>query len=691
MNHLQTSIPAEECNSIKQVTVSELLDGRYFFIPSYQRGYRWTKKQIYDLCNDLLEYILKKNESFYSLQPLIVRKDSFQIEGKDETAYEVIDGQQRLTSIFIMYRFLAKELNYNSLDQVSNDYGGNRLYHIYYQTRPDDYAALEESGFKEMCARDIKDIDIAHISNAYQYLKNWLYNSVEDDSECAAATFPLFSKEKFAAKTVKDNLFNLLNNINSSNTPGSLQFILYEIDGSKDAIREFLCENKGKIRLTDTEMIKALFMQRSNFESNVKNLKQLSIAKDWELIENTLHRNDFWAFISKDTQLEDGRINVIFNYIFDCDTENHAYANDEDYLFRYYYQKFARIKKDDLACNVSNGVDDLWNKVMDCFRMLQNWFQNPKIYNLVGLLVKHGYSIRQISEIYDRPSIETTDDFIKGLNTEIRKEIIDKIPIDKGQSELGIDEKDEYVRLFYNNSSDKIRMLDLFRFLNVMELNNTIDKALEDIDKDPDEKKRTDARRSARDVLSHIYRFPYEALDVFGWDIEHIDSATTNSLTDPKEQEDWLKEAQSAIGDILEKDNSYRALLEAYSNPGNTDKDSTLKSLVDRVHAIVGEEESDLLKNWIGNLTLLDSGTNRSYKNKIFAWKSQIIRTRIQRGVFVPICTQNIFSKNYEGCSDDRWKWSTADKRAYHSYILEKIKSFKSQYSDATIDDKTDI
>ena len=42
-------------NAISQIAVSELFDGRYFFIPSYQRGYRWGRKQIIDLCNDLLE------------------------------------------------------------------------------------------------------------------------------------------------------------------------------------------------------------------------------------------------------------------------------------------------------------------------------------------------------------------------------------------------------------------------------------------------------------------------------------------------------------------------------------------------------------------------------------------------------------------------------------------------------------
>ena len=68
-------------NSIKQYAIGELLDGRYFYIPSYQRGYRWTEKQVGDLLRDLLcfandfanEGKEKKQDQFYCLQPVIAR------------------------------------------------------------------------------------------------------------------------------------------------------------------------------------------------------------------------------------------------------------------------------------------------------------------------------------------------------------------------------------------------------------------------------------------------------------------------------------------------------------------------------------------------------------------------------------------------------------------------------------------
>lgn len=675
------------CNIIKQVKVGDLLDGRLFFIPSYQRGYRWTKQQVYDLCNDLLEYTLKKNktsESFYSLQPLIVRKkETLEINGEYyNDVYEVIDGQQRLTTVFLLYRFLAKGQRYENMNEVSKDLNNKKLYHIYYETRPDDYLSLEKTGFEILTSQDVIDIDMAHISNSLYYMKCWLENSKEEDPDCAEALWCLYEKENdYSIKTVKENLFDLLNDKNKQ--LGSVQFIWYEIDSSKDAIKEFLTENKGKIGLTDTEKIRALFMQRSNFENDIRNLKQLSIAKDWELVENTLHRNDFWSFISNDISMEDGRINVIFKYIFDNDPATKGVPQDGDYLFRYYYCHLTKKNKTKDGSVVGCEVEILWKQVMDCFRMIQNWYYNPQIYNLIGLLIKHGCSIKDISDIYNRDNVNTHDDFIFELNREIRLKIIDPIPISKeGNEELDIKQGVEYISLFYDNPKDKAMIPDLLRFINIREMNKTICQALSDIDKEKEEKKRSDIMRGARDVISHIYRFPFEALDVFGWDIEHIDSATTNSLTNPKEQEEWISGAEKVLGYKLLEDEFYSKQRKNKETADEESKKEILIAMVNCVCKFVEEDNSKIRKNWIGNLTLLDSGTNRSYKNKIFAWKKDILQERICSGVFVPMCTQNVFNKVIPNVTPEDWKWSHEDKKAYHAYLLGEIEDFKREFAD---------
>jgi uncharacterized protein with ParB-like and HNH nuclease domain len=68
-----------------------------FIIPSYQRGYRWTETQVVQLLDDIWQFYKKeekKTGEFYCLQPIVVK----QLDDK----YEVIDGQQRLTTLFLI-------------------------------------------------------------------------------------------------------------------------------------------------------------------------------------------------------------------------------------------------------------------------------------------------------------------------------------------------------------------------------------------------------------------------------------------------------------------------------------------------------------------------------------------------------------------------------------------------------------
>lgn len=686
-------------NFIDQLSVRDLLDGRMFYIPSYQRGYRWTKRQIYDLCNDLLEYALKPKEfrkseenpdelesykAFYSLQPLIVKQAVHKIKNQDTPTlvYEVIDGQQRLTSIYVLYRAVMNAVNLHSNKELKDNRGVS-LYHIYYQTRPDDYDFIEDLGFKTIKNSDIKDIDIAHLVNAYYYIQQWLSNDPETDRECAKATWMLFAKKKndFSKFNVANKLFNLLNNDKDTDEPeGNVQFIWYQIGDQKDPIQEFLSENKGKIQLTNTEKIRGLFMRRKSSDA-IGNMIQLNIAKDWELIENTLHRNDFWAFISNDTEKEDGRIDIIFQYLYERDCKNKEYDGG-DKVFRYYYQLFNNRSNDPAL------IVEEWNKVMEAFRMLQNWYQNPRIYNWVGLLTKEGeanITTKVIADIYDDPAVISTEDFILRLKKKVCEVIVNKIPIsNKGNKELEFkeSEEDRFINLFFNNPSEKKKIPGLLRFINVNLLCKQIDKLLEDVDRSDEEKRKSDMGRSVRDEKSRIYRFPFEALDAFKWDVEHIDSATTNTLTNPKEQNVWIDESEEALGDALTSQSDYIEQKESRVTATDDLKPTIVSNMIRIIKTLIGEGDSEEQKNWIGNLTLLDSGTNRIYKNKIFALKREILRERINRGIFTPVCTQNIFNKIFIKGKKNFIRWDLSDKKAYHNFILKEVEDFVTKYKE---------
>ena len=90
-----------ENSNFRLKAVAELLDGEHhFYIPSYQRGYRWDDRQVEDLLKDIWDFARndeKKKTDFYCLQPIVVKID------KQNNKWIVIDGQQRLRTLQYFY------------------------------------------------------------------------------------------------------------------------------------------------------------------------------------------------------------------------------------------------------------------------------------------------------------------------------------------------------------------------------------------------------------------------------------------------------------------------------------------------------------------------------------------------------------------------------------------------------------
>ena len=65
-----------------------------FYIPSYQRGYRWGENEVIRLLDD----VYTNGKKNYCLQPIVVRKKG--------DAYELVDGQQRFTTLYLIYKYM---------------------------------------------------------------------------------------------------------------------------------------------------------------------------------------------------------------------------------------------------------------------------------------------------------------------------------------------------------------------------------------------------------------------------------------------------------------------------------------------------------------------------------------------------------------------------------------------------------
>lgn len=657
-------------NSIKQYAIGELLDGRYLYIPSYQRGYRWTEKQVGDLLRDLLcfandfanEGKEKKQEQFYCLQPVIAcsitdeekLKSIFETEYNDSIlehgVWEIIDGQQRLTTIFLLYKYLLDQKGWDA-ETLKEEEDGKELYHICYATRDGSSKYLEELSMKNIRdsnENDIKEnVDFFHMANAFKYIGEW----IKTEGKNINVRYQLGG----SLDNIRTSFFKLLNGM-SDTKGGSVQVLWYEIAETKEKnnIKEFQKINTGKIRLTDAELIKGLFLLKKNFTSGDKYIKQSELALEWEFIENTLHANNFWYFLQKKSIDMPNRIDLLFNLIYKKNTikevpedewDNKIKEIDEllsdtrqSEIFRFYYNRFEGKMGEELQHEVASA----WNEVMELFRTLDDWFCSPATYNFIGLLSQCGEDLCRLVLHFEYMS-ETSyrvdfENYLKQrISHHLRGAKIDK-------------EK----KAILNTYKEHDTIYKLLLTLNIHLLNEQNQKL---------------------ESESDVYKFPFDVLSTQNWDIEHVDSFHTNNLKRDKDKEDWIKTAMDdRLGDL--KDEEKALILQKLEENALDDAINLLKMNAQEVEA---DEE---IKNTIGNLTLLDAATNRFYGNSLFCTKRRIIIERIKQGVFVPVATQYIFAKFFDPKGTNRSLWTRDDMEAYHKYIYDILITYVNNEED---------
>ena len=286
--------------------VNELLNYK-FVIPSYQRGYRWEKRQIVELLDDIHEFIgqKSKDKEFYCLQPVITKKVG--------DLYKVIDGQQRLTTTYIILSYLQK-----------------KRYSIEFETRPKSKVFLENLDGKI----DESNIDFHYISHGYNYVKTWFEEKEKDEA------------------TIKDEFYIFLGKYT--------KFIWYEIE-NEDEIDVFTRTNSGKISLTNAELIKALFLNRKNFKNAEAKLKQIEIAKEWDEMEFYLQNDSFWQFLTEKKELPT-RIELLFeifsNTIYEDKYTTYRFFAQQKDIVKLWSNDEENIKK--VFLSIKYWFEDKW-------------------------------------------------------------------------------------------------------------------------------------------------------------------------------------------------------------------------------------------------------------------------------------------------------------------------------------------
>ena len=341
---------------IEQKSVRDIINEKVnFIVPSYQRGYRWDEINVTDLLDDLLEFMQDGSSGkFYCLQPLVVKKIG-------TNQYNVIDGQQRLTTIFIILKYLEKLL------EDENDI--KEIYTINYETREGSQEFLKEIASKTQEDSN-ENIDYFYMYKAYKAVENWFGEKI---------------KEK---KTTKRKMLEIFTN---SEDEKHIEFIWYEVENSEnDEVKIFARLNSGKIPLTNAELIKALFLNVRNFPKECSEneiiTKQIEISKEWDEIEYTLQDDEFFKFLTKNDYPT--RIELLFEILSGVkSTELDRYA---------IYRDFAKKAKEKGGllhlANREKEEEGLWGNIKKRFLTFKFWFKDSEYYHLVGFLVASGIS-----------------------------------------------------------------------------------------------------------------------------------------------------------------------------------------------------------------------------------------------------------------------------------------------------------
>ena len=553
------------------------ISGYKFKIPSYQRGYKWRKAQVEQLLKDLYEHCQSKN-TFYCLQPLVVKKEN--------DYYKVIDGQQRLTTIYMILKYLESSISYE----------------LSYESREKSKDFLE----KIYQSENIDNIDFHYMKKAYDTIKEYFENKKEEDN----------IKELLEAKSDK-----------------KVGFIWYEIDddiqNSDKEYEIFSRLNIGKIELTNAELIKALFLKTWPYESEQKLLeaKQIQISNEWDSIENTLQNDSFWYFINDNKKNYINRI----EYIFDIIKDNLDNKKEIRHTFNEYYNDFFENSEN----NIKFIIDSKWQEVKNIMYIFNYFYNDLELFHLIGFIMC--FNIKSIKYIiYEYNKANTKDDF--------RKLIKNKIYDNNNKLTLN--------NIEYKDKDIIKKILLLFNIIIIIKNKSVI-------------------------------KFPFDEFKKKSWDIEHIHSQVTEE--DITRKDKWCEMIKDFFYIDIDKENykendDYKEIckqIDEYikkyeQSKNNNDFNELFKFVTD--YFKFDDNFGNI--NSIGNLALLDSETNRAYKNAWFPFKRKTILEKDSKGYFIPIATKNVFTKVYSSALTNLFHWSDEDADAYQKEIEKTIKEY---------------
>lgn len=649
-------------NIMQRKAIPELLNKKYY-IPEYQRGYRWEDKQVLNLLDDLDTFFSGDTKGqFYCLQPIVVKEVTID----NEKWLEVIDGQQRLTTILILMKV------FDQLNAPKFGLTKTHSYTIRYATRPsiqnifDTISITSEPSTNKAVIDESKNqwpgmIDSLYIYNAAKTILNW------------------FMDEQPRIFRYGQYFYNTVNSGDKS-----VQVVWYETNEDKDPHDIFNRMNSLKVGLSCSELIRSIFLSsctkfnlgtfddlsdslKLEVEKERFQQKQSSINEKWDEIEQQMRDESFQSFLTSRNIKSRNAIDLLFDLVSGKYASNKPFnsnLNKEDELYTYLY-----IKN---MVDVDGDAWTTWLSILNVYEKLLFWYHDRDLYHRIGFLNTIAATGYEDDAVYTLLAERKGKIALRNKVVSMIKEAMilpenkeTHRPIEK-LSQLSYDNNIHYnyikrLLILYNVETSRIQTSS--EFFDFDKFRYTADK------------------KHKIWTLEHIHAQNSDCLPEtnkdswYEWIVFNRDSLKKLVLGDPN-----LEKQRISLVDQLERDSAVNnGKQEPYCKSIKYTFEN-IKGLFDDVANFYAQLDAKADKakpmHQLSNMALLDLGQNAMVGKSPFEVKRQIISNQIADNKYYPICTQKVFLKLYDKESMQIHSWSQRDRELYLEDMKQKLTEY---------------
>ena len=250
------------------LTLYNLFHGRLYTVPDYQRAYRWEKKQRKDLFEDIERSMEDEREHLMSTV-VVVKRGTTSIRTKQYQKVDVVDGQQRITTLIILYRAIINELDDNDSEECEIKDECTKMLILKDKTTT---LLLQNN-------HDTKNIFNDYVRNgAYKITTGPPKTSAEKDIQDAIIECGEFARKY---KSGNNTLIDLITHLNNK-----LLFVYQELEKESLAYYVFEGLNNRGLVVSKFDLLKTNLMQIVFKEDNKDMIKE--IHDRWAKIYQTI-------------------------------------------------------------------------------------------------------------------------------------------------------------------------------------------------------------------------------------------------------------------------------------------------------------------------------------------------------------------------------------------------------------------